>query len=351
MLGIAMNIHRITVAPFLATLLATAAPSAAADVAGSADHPLVKRVTGSEIFFGKTTDFDKLKLSLGKIEWNGAEAKVKPYQSATVEGKTRTNYYKVPDKIGVLEVLRNYEQDLKEAGFEILHRGQGEEIETPGYNNQIAREIYGMSGNYGTPEEKAQWPFQHTDEKMAGYLAAKKSGENGDIYASVYIVPNQHNKWLDIPVDRTLVRLDICEVKAREQRMELVKSEEMASQIALNGRIALYGILFDFDKATLRPDSEPTLAEIARLLKEKPELNVLVVGHTDASGSFEYNRGLSQKRAESVVADLAAKGISKERLFPVGVAFASPVATNTTEDGKAKNRRVELVDMAGGKAK
>ena len=344
-----MKVRSVILASIFASTLAVPSFSVGGDVAGSSDHPLVKRVTGSEIFFGKSSDFDKLKLSLGKIEWSGAEAKVKPYESATVEGKVRTNYYKVPEKMGVLEVLRNYEQDLKEAGFEILHLGQGEAIETPGYNNQIAREIYGMTGTYGTPEEKAQWPFQHTDEKKAGYIAAKKTGANGDVYASVYIVSNQHNKWLDIPVDRTLVRLDVCEVKAREQRMELVKSEEMAGEIALNGRVALYGILFDFDKATIRPDSEPTLAEIARLLEEKSDLNILVVGHTDATGGFEYNRGLSQKRAESVVDNLAAKGISKERLFPVGVAFASPVASNKTEDGKAKNRRVELVDMAGGK--
>lgn len=345
-----MKLHHFPLYLLLATGLPFVSPLAAGDIAGSADHPLVKRVEGSEIFFGKSTDFDKLKLSLGKIEWSGAEAKVKPYESATVEGKRLTNYYKVPEKMSVLEVLRNYEQELKEAGFEILHIGQGDEVETPGYNNQIAREILGMTGTYGNPEEKAQWPFQHTDEKTAGYVAAKKAGENGEVYASAYVVSNTHDKWLDIPVGRTLVRLDVCEVKAREQRMELVKSEEMASEISLNGRIALYGILFDFDKATIRPDSEPTLAEIALLLKDKPDLKILVVGHTDATGSFEYNRGLSQKRAESVVANLAAKGISRERLFPVGVAFASPVSTNKTEDGKAKNRRVELVDMAGGKA-
>ncbi|MFQ3577458.1 MAG: OmpA family protein [Verrucomicrobiia bacterium] len=330
-------------------LVLSQVPSFAGDVAGTSDHPLVKRITGSEIFFGKTTDFDKLKLALGKIEWNSAEAKVNPYQSATVEGKIFTNYYKVPESMTVLEVVRNYQQDLEEAGFEILHSGQGEDVETPGYNNQIAREIYGMTGTYGTPEERAQWPFQHTDEKKAGYIAAKKAGEEGNFYVSVYVVANQHQNWLEIPVDRTLVRLDVCEVKAREQRMELVKSEEMASQIALNGRIALYGILFDFDKATLRPDSEATLAEIALLLNKDPNLKILVVGHTDATGSFDYNRVLSHKRAESVVNNLVSKGISKERLFPVGVAFASPVATNTTEEGKAKNRRVELVDMAGGK--
>lgn len=332
-----------------ALLFPVSLPSA--DIPGASDHPLVKRITGSEIFFSKSTDFDALKLSLSKLEWIGHEAKIKPFQSATVEGKRLTHYYKLPEKIGVLETFRNYQQDLKDSGFEILHSGQGEEVETPGYNNQIAKEILKMTGSYATPEEKAHWPFQNTDEKTAAYIAAKKSTDSGEIYVSAYIVPNTHNNWLNIPVDRTLVRLDICEVKSREQRMELVRSAEMASQISLNGRIALYGILFDFDKATLRSDSEPTLAEIARLLHESPQLSILVVGHTDATGSFDYNRTLSQKRAESVVENLAAKGIERQRLFPVGVSFASPVASNTTDDGKAKNRRVELVDMAAGKVR
>lgn len=323
----------------------------AADVSGSQDYPNVKRVTGSEIFFSRSADFDELKLALGKIEWNGAEGKVKPYQSATVEGKRLTNYYRVPAGIGTLEALRNYEQELKEKGFEILFMGRGEEVETVGYNNQIAREILNMKGAYGTPEEKAQWPFQHPDEGKAGYISAKKAGESGgDVYVSVYVVANAHDKWLDLPIDLTLVRFDVCETKAREQRMELVKSEQMASEIALNGRIALYGIQFDFNSAAIKPESETTLGEIAKLLQGKPDLKILVVGHTDTVGTFEYNRGLSQKRAESVVANLKDKGIAATRLFPVGVSFASPIATNGTENGRAKNRRVELVDMAGGKA-
>lgn len=338
--------------PGAAGLLAILSPLPAAfgaDVAGSQDHPLVKRVTGSEIFFHTRSDFGELKLSLGKIEWNGAEAKVKPYQSVAVEGKRLTNYYQVPEGIGVLEAFRNYEQELKEKGFEILFAGRGEEVETVGYNNQTAREILGMTGTYGTPEEKAQWPFQHPDEAKAAYLAAKKSGASGDVFVSVYLVANAHDKWLQIPVDRTLVRFDVCETRAREQRMELVKSEEMASQIALNGRVALYGIEFDFNSAAIRAESESTLAEIAKLLRDQPDLSVLVVGHTDTVGTFEYNRTLSQRRAESVVASLTAKGVGARRLFPVGVGFASPVATNGTEDGRARNRRVELVDMAGGK--
>lgn len=135
----------------------------------------------------------------------------------------------MPENIQVLEALRNYEQELREGGFEILFSGQGEDIETVGYNNQTAREILKMMGSYGTPEEKAQWPFQHTEERKAGYIAARKCGETGETYVSVYLVSNTHDKWLNIPVDRTLVRLDLCEAKAREQRMALVKSEEMAS--------------------------------------------------------------------------------------------------------------------------
>jgi len=223
-------------------------------------------------------------------------------------------------------------------------------VETPGYNNQIANEILMMKGIYSTPEEKAQWPLQHTDEERAAYIAAKKTGPAGEAYASAYFVPNQHKDWLGLGQDQTLVRVDVCEVKGREQRMELVKSEEMASQIALNGRIALYGIQFDFNSSVIRPDSEATLAEIAKLLRGKPDLKVLVVGHTDTVGTFEFNRKLSTDRAEVVVKHLvSAHGISGTRLFPVGVSFASPIATNQTEEGRAKNRRVELVDMAGGK--
>lgn len=332
-------------------LLAAVLPVQAADVAGAKDHPLIQRVTGSEIFFSKAADFDQLKLALGRLEWSGAEAKLKPFPNVTAEGRRLTNYYRLPQGIGVLEALRNYEQDLRDKGFEILFSGRGEEVETVGYNNQIARELLGMTGNYATTEEKAQWPFQHTDEARAGYLSARLKKDDGEVLASIYVVANTHDKWLDIPLDRSLVRLDVVEIKAREQRMELVRSDEMANEISLNGRIALYGIEFDFNSASLRRESDATLTEIASLLKARPELNLLVVGHTDTAGNFEYNRSLSQKRAEAVVADLTAKGVAARRLFPVGVSFASPVATNATEEGRARNRRVELVDMAGGTAK
>lgn len=336
---------------FLALLLAGAATATlAADTPGAADPPGLKRFEGSEIFFQSRADFDELKVALEKVEWDVHKAQVKPYRSATAEGRRTTTYYRLPERVTTLEAFRGYRQEFEEAGFEIVFAARGEELEVPSYNNQMAREVYRMVGNYGTPEEKAQWPFQHTDERQAAYVAARKAGSDGaETWAAAYIVPNTQANWLQIPEGVVLARVDVLEVKARQQRMALVESDEMAERIALDGRIALYGIEFDFDSAEVRAGAEPTLAEIAKLLVERPQLSILVVGHTDTAGAFDYNRKLSQRRAEAVVERLAALGVDRKRLFPVGVGFASPVATNTTDEGRAKNRRVELVDLAGGR--
>lgn len=328
-------------------------PAQTPDYPGTADYPLIKRVTGSHIYYGRKTDYDRLKLALEKVEWNAPEMRNNPYKSVTVEGRRLTNWYAMPQGMSVLEVWRNYEQELREQGFEILFSAEGADAETPGYNNMIARDVLGITGTYGTPETSSDWPLQTNDDKKAAYIAAKKSTDTGDVFASVYIIYNAtrtKSGGIEAPADVVLARLDVCEVKQREQRMTLVTSAEMNNEISLNGKVALYGILFDFNSSDIKPESAETLDEISKLLKENPKLNILVVGHTDAVGSFEYNKNLSQKRAESVVKSLVDKGISRERLFPVGVSFAAPVATNATEDGRAKNRRVELVDMAGGKA-
>lgn len=323
----------------------------AADVAGAADYPGIKRFEGSEIVFEKKADFDALKLALGKLVWNGAEAKILPYKSASVEGKRTTICYHLPEGVSVLEAFRNYENELKAQGYEVLFSGVGEEVETPGYNNTMASEIYKFTGTYSTPEEKAGWLIYTSDDSKSAYLAAKKAGAGGagDTFVSVYVLANTQPGFFDMKEGQAFVRLDVCDVRPMEQRMVLVKAAEMKSAISLNGRVALYGIQFDFDKATVQPASQPTLEQIAKLLEDNGDLRVLVVGHTDNVGAFEYNRALSQRRAEAVVADLVAKGIAPERLFPVGVSFASPIATNATEDGRAKNRRVELVDMGAAK--
>jgi outer membrane protein OmpA-like peptidoglycan-associated protein len=127
--------------------------------------------------------------------------------------------------------------------------------------------------------------------------------------------------------------------------MVIVDAGAMAKSLDSSGHVALYGIYFDFNKADVKPESNATLQEIAKMLKQAPARRLLVVGHTDNVGSFSFNMDLSQRRAAAVVAALTNQfGIGKDRLTPVGVSFASPVAPNTDENGRAKNRRVELVD-------
>jgi outer membrane protein OmpA-like peptidoglycan-associated protein len=106
----------------------------------------------------------------------------------------------------------------------------------------------------------------------------------------------------------------------------------------------LYGIYFDTNKAELKPESHTALQEISKLLKADPNLKVLVVGHTDNVGGYDTNLTLSERRATAVLQELkSTHGIAATRLRGVGVGMAAPVAPNETEDGRAKNRRVELV--------
>ena len=123
-----------------------------------------------------------------------------------------------------------------------------------------------------------------------------------------------------------------------------ISTQEIKSQISKLGKAVIYGIYFDFGRAEIKPESKPTLREIARFLRENPEIKLYVVGHTDNVGSLEYNMELSLKRAKAVIEALVKDyAIERERLRAFGVGFLAPVASNETEEGKAKNRRVELV--------
>lgn len=107
---------------------------------------------------------------------------------------------------------------------------------------------------------------------------------------------------------------------------------------------SIYGIYFDTDKADVKPESEQALGEIARLLEKRPGLKLYVVGHTDSVGSLDYNRDLSVRRARAVVKVLTGKyGVAASRPRGEGVGPLAPVLANTSNGGRAKNRRVELV--------
>ncbi len=118
----------------------------------------------------------------------------------------------------------------------------------------------------------------------------------------------------------------------------------MADAITSSGHIALYGIYFDFNKSVVKPESDPAISEIAKLLGEHPNLRVLIVGHTDNVGGLDFNMQLSKARADAVLTALTTKHrVNPRQMQAYGVGQLAPVASNDTEDGRAKNRRVELV--------
>jgi OOP family OmpA-OmpF porin len=138
--------------------------------------------------------------------------------------------------------------------------------------------------------------------------------------------------------------VDVIEPAAMQQKMQVVDAQQMAKSIKSQGRVALYGIYFDSGSASIKSESADELSQIAQLLNQQPTLKLLVVGHTDDAGSYADNVSLSKRRAEAVVAELTSKyKVAANRLQAVGISFASPVASNESEEGKAKNRRVELV--------
>ena len=118
---------------------------------------------------------------------------------------------------------------------------------------------------------------------------------------------------------------------------------EMKKQLAGEGRVRVYGILFDLDSANIRPESKPVIEEVLGLLRGEPTWKLMIEGHTDSTGADPHNQALSQQRADSVKTFLVAAGIASERLQAKGYGESKPVADNATELGRAQNRRVELV--------
>jgi outer membrane protein OmpA-like peptidoglycan-associated protein len=141
--------------------------------------------------------------------------------------------------------------------------------------------------------------------------------------------------------DYTLI---IVENKPMEDEVT-IDAAALNQGISETGKIAVYGIYFDSGKSVIKPESKPTIDEIIKMLQQNPKLKIFVVGHTDSDGSVESNMKLSSDRAAAVVKALTENGISASRLKSSGVGPYCPVESNHTDEGKAKNRRVELVEM------
>ena len=163
--------------------------------------------------------------------------------------------------------------------------------------------------------------------------------------STVMLEKDGKETWVEVRAWPTLYRLTIVEKNVMKQEVE-ANAEVMGNNINTTGHVSVYGIYFDTGKAEIKPESDAAIAEIAKLLKNNDALKVYVVGHTDNTGSFDANMKLSKDRATAVTHSLVSKhGIASSRLVAYGVSSLSPVASNKTEEGKAKNRRVELVEQ------
>ncbi len=112
-----------------------------------------------------------------------------------------------------------------------------------------------------------------------------------------------------------------------------------------DGKFITYGITFDIGKSTIKPESMGEINRIVTLMNENPDLKFSVEGHTDSTGNADSNQKLSDERSAAVVAKLVEMGISEDRLQSAGKGQTSPIADNGTDEGRAKNRRVEFVKL------
>ncbi len=287
------------------------------DYPGSKDHPVLSRYPGCRIVDYYQKEFEEFSLLLGPAkDINTAKRK-------NLEGKLTYIKYLCPPNKTTLEVYKNYELALMKAGFKILYKERADGRSDVGAISKFLEEVSRI--HVGVTEQPSF------------YISASSPDEK--IFISLFVTYH---------FDREpKVILSVIEPKPMEiglVKAEIITAETMEAQIKETGKVAIYSIYFDFDKADIKPESRPTIEEIAKLLKNNPNLKLYVVEHTDNVGTLEYNMKLSERRAQAVVKELVEKyGISKDRLKAFGVGPLSPVNTNETEEGRALNRRVELV--------
>jgi OmpA-OmpF porin, OOP family len=250
------------------------------DATGCKDHPLFTRMPGSWIHGCSEKAFDAHAFPVGK-------GKVE-----NVEGRLWVlGYYPqadVKEKPSELQILRNFENAITRLGGTVV--------------------------------------------------AAEKSKE------TLRVVKDGKELWVDLWAEFTgKYGMTIVERAAMKQDI-VANADVFSDDLRATGHAAVYGIYFDTGKADIKPESAQAIGEIARLLKNDPALKLFVVGHTDSQGGVDGNLRLSQERADAVLQALVrTHGIAAARLRAFGCGQFAPVAANDSDEGRAKNRRVELV--------
>jgi outer membrane protein OmpA-like peptidoglycan-associated protein len=271
----------------ISVVLAAVVPlaSAQSDVAKSRDHPLFNRLAGFYIEDYQASDFNSHEFYVGKPNDD--------WEMQSIEGKKTVIVYRIKEgakQPSSLQIVRNYANAVAQSGGKQLY-----ENKDPG-----ARMVT---------------------------LRLQKSGQ--DIWVSVEASGDSAEGY----------QLTIVE---RGEIAQEITASSIFDALSKQGRIALY-INFDTGKATIKAESQPVVKQVVDMMKAHPEVKVAVEGHTDNVGAPAANKALSEQRAKAVVAAIAALGVSADRLSAAGFGQEKPLASNAAEDGRAKNRRVELV--------
>lgn len=306
-----------------------------ADAAGAKDHALLSRYAGSWLVAQDIKDFDEISLPAG----------AKPAEVVKLEGRITRLYYLAPAGKSPLEVQRNYEQALEKAGatrrddcVEAACRGRG--FASARGNLNALKPAAGKLDGWDAVTMTQQWQYADTERWWHGTI---KSPAGAPIHVAVLSAKQGLVAFADKHVATVVA---IVEPKAMDGGKVTVDASALAKGLQTEGRIALYGVFFDSGKAELKPESKPQLDEMAKLLQAQPALKVHIVGHTDNEGALDANLALSKARAQAVVEQLVkAHKIDAKRLTSAGVASYAPVAGNGTDAGRARNRRVELVQQ------
>ena len=298
--------------------------AAAADVAGAKDHRLLTRFSGAKILDYKTSAFDEAVLPVKPIADSGA---IGAADLAKVEGKITQIGYAIDGDKTALEVMRNYEQALSRANFQVVFQCAAQ---------TCGRDMGGFLANSGKVMPTG---FNASFDDKNRYLVTKRSGADGDVHVLLWVAEDPANK-------RVLAYEQVVEGKPMATgQVSVLSASDLKKGIDADGKVAVYGVYFDTAKADVKAESRPSLEEMAKLLAANPSLRVYIVGHTDNVGALNANLDLSSRRAEAVVKALVALKIDPQRMTAKGVASLAPLSSNTTDAGRARNRRVELVQQ------
>lgn len=323
----------------LAVTSAMAADAPLKDLAGAKDPPYLSRFAGSTIVGYGELAYDEAVFPLSNEQVDGKFVKAQ-----RVEGKITRVAYLAPIGKTRLEVQRNYQEALTKAGFTKKFAcdadacSRGARVQQPfiGYAEKMKQ-----TPSYGGQSDVA-FLVLNTDQDLH-YIWGTLKADGRDVTVAVFISVLTASD--DSPLhNRVGVFVEVVEPKAMEGGQVTVDANTMQKGLAADGKIALYGVYFDTGKAELKPESKPQLDEMAKLLNADKAIKVYIVGHTDNQGAVDANVALSQRRADAIAAALAKDyHIDPKRLATKGVASYAPVATNDSDAGRAKNRRVELV--------